>query len=136
MINKKQSKKKCAKSLNTTACKSPLRPIKKVVDFLDITLHLRTDIFKPYKKPNSNLTYIHKQSNHPPSIIKHLPKIINKRLSTNSKNAQKFKNRTHFETRCNTQDMELHNSCKSKKSLTNMTTDVMRIYFVSKCQNV
>ena len=63
---------------------------KKVVDFLDITLDLRTDIYKPYKKPNSNLTYIHKQSNHPPSIIKNLPKSINKRLSTNSKNAQIF----------------------------------------------
>ena len=50
-------------------------------DFLDITLDLRTAIYKPYKKPNSNLTYIHKQSNHPPSIIKNLPKSINKRLS-------------------------------------------------------
>ena len=63
---------------------------KKVVDFLDITLDLRTAIYKLYKKPNSNLTYIHKQSNHPPSIIKNLPKSINKRLSTNSKNAQIF----------------------------------------------
>ena len=64
--------------------------IEKVVDFLDITLDLRIEIYKPYKKPNSNLTYIHKQSNHPPSIIKNLPKNINKRLSTNSKNAQIF----------------------------------------------
>ena len=63
---------------------------KKVVDFLDITLDLRTEIYKPYKKPNSNLTYIRKQSNHPPSIIKNLPKSINKRLSTNSRNAQIF----------------------------------------------
>ena len=63
---------------------------KKVVDFFDITLDLRTAIYKPCKKPNSNLTYIHKQSNHPPSIIKKLPKSINKCLSTNSKNAQIF----------------------------------------------
>ena len=63
---------------------------KKVVDFLDITMDLRTAIYKPYKKPNSNLTYIHKQSNHPPSMIKDLPKSINKRLSTNSKNVQIF----------------------------------------------
>ena len=63
---------------------------KKFVDFLDITLDLRKEIYKPYKKPNSNLTYIHKQSNHPPSIIKNLPKSITKRLSTNSKNAQIF----------------------------------------------
>ena len=60
------------------------------VDFKDITLDLRTAIYKPYKKPIGNLTHIHKQSNHPPSIIKNLPKNINKRLSTNSKNAQVF----------------------------------------------
>ena len=53
-------------------------------------MDLRTAIYKPYEKPNSNLTYIHKQSNHPTSIIKNLPKSINKRLSTNSKNAQIF----------------------------------------------
>ena len=29
---------------------------KKVVDFLDIKLVLRTEIYKPYMKPNSNLT--------------------------------------------------------------------------------
>ena len=58
---------------------------KKVVDFLDITLNLRT-----YKKSNSDLTYIQKQSNHPLSIIENLPKSINKRLSTNSKNALIF----------------------------------------------
>ena len=63
---------------------------KKVVDFLDITLDLRTVIYEPYKKPNSNLTYILKQSNHPPSIIKNLPKSIIKRLSANSKKAQIF----------------------------------------------
>ena len=68
---------------------------KKVVNFLDITLDLRTAIYKPYKKPNSNLTYIHKQSNHPPSIIKNLPKTTNKRLSTNSKNAQIFNEACH-----------------------------------------
>ena len=63
---------------------------KKYVDFLDITLGLRTAIFKPYKKTNSNLTIIHKQSNHPPSIIKNIPKSINNCLSINSKNAQIF----------------------------------------------
>ena len=62
----------------------------KVVDFLDITLDVRTATYKPYKKPNSKIPYIHKQSNHPPSIIKNLPKSINKRLCTNSKNAQIF----------------------------------------------
>ena len=63
---------------------------KKVVDFLDTTLDLKTVTRTPYKEPKSNLTYNYKQSNHPPSIIKKLPKSRNKRLSTNSKNAQIF----------------------------------------------
>ena len=63
---------------------------KKVVDFLDITLDLRRAIYRPCTKPNSNLTYIHKQSNHPCSIFKSLPKSNHKRLSANSKNAQIF----------------------------------------------
>ena len=62
----------------------------KVVNLIDIRLDLRTAIYKTYKKPNSNLTYIHKQSSHPPSVIKDLRKSINKRLSTNSKHAQIF----------------------------------------------
>ena len=33
----------------------------KAVDFLDITLDLRTAIFKLYKKWNSNLTHIHEK---------------------------------------------------------------------------
>ena len=83
-------KKEMCKIFKRNSLQITIEANKKVVDFLDITLDLRTEIYKPYKKPNSNLTYIHKQSNHPPSIIKNLPKRINKRLSTNSKNAQIF----------------------------------------------
>ena len=60
---------------------------KKVTDFLDITLDLHTGSYKPYKKPNDTISYIHYQSNHPPSIIKNLPKGIEIRLSNNSANA-------------------------------------------------
>jgi len=49
-------------------------------DFLDITQNLCTNYW-PYKKPNSNLQYVHHQSNHPPTIIKQLPTMIEKRLS-------------------------------------------------------
>ena len=42
----------------------------KVVGFLNITLNLRTGNHKPYKKPNDCISYIHKESNHPPAIIK------------------------------------------------------------------
>ena len=63
---------------------------KKVTEFLDITLDLHIGSYKPYKKPNDTISYIHCQSNHPPSIIKNLPKGIETRLSTNPANADIF----------------------------------------------
>ena len=42
------------------------------------------------KKTNDTISYIHCQINHPPSIIKNLPKYIKIRLSTNSAKADIF----------------------------------------------
>ena len=83
-------KKEMCKIFKHNSLQITIEANKKVLDFLDITLNLRTAIYKPYKKSNSNLTYIQKQSNHPLSIIENLPKSLNKRLSTNSKNALIF----------------------------------------------
>ena len=80
-------KKEMCKIFKHNSLQITIEANKNVVDSLDITSDLKTAIYKPYKKPNSNFTYIQKQSNHPPSMIKKLPKSINKRLSTNSKNA-------------------------------------------------
>ena len=97
---------------------------KKAVDFLDLKLDLRTGIFKPYKKSNNKIAYIHKQSNHPPSIIKNPPKGINKRLSTNPNDAQTFKEAIPPEvlkkSRYNT-NLQF-NSAPTKKSNKNKTT--------------
>ena len=46
--------------------------------------------YKPYKEPNDALLYINKNSNHPPQIIKKLPKTVNDRLCRNSSNAEIF----------------------------------------------
>ena len=54
----------------------------KQVDFLDVTLDLQKENYKPFMKPNANPSYIHVNSNHPPTIIKQIPEIINKRLSS------------------------------------------------------
>ena len=59
---------------------------KKVVNFLDITLDLSRNIYKPYMKPNNPLLYVTKHSNHPPSILKNIPESVSKRLSELSKN--------------------------------------------------
>ena len=60
------------------------------VDFLDVTLDLSKSAFYPFKKPNNELQYINSQSNHPPNIIKQLPKMIEKRLSELSCNESEF----------------------------------------------
>ena len=65
---------------------------KKIVNFLDVTLDLNTGKYYPYKKPNSDPEYIHKKSNHPPNIIKDLPKMISQRISNLSYDEDIFNN--------------------------------------------
>ena len=55
-----------------------------VTDFLDVTFDLKSGTYYPYRKPNNELLYINKHSNHPPSIIKQIPSMISKRISENS----------------------------------------------------
>ena len=50
----------------------------KTVYFLDVRLDLIDNTYQPYRKPNSKTGYINKHSNHPPNILKELPKAINK----------------------------------------------------------
>lgn len=61
-----------------------------VVDFLDVTLNLENRKYSPYHKPNNTPLYIHTQSNHPPNIIKQLPKMIERRISDISCNSDEF----------------------------------------------
>ena len=44
-----------------------------VVNFLDVTFDLATGKYKSYRKHNDDPLYIHKYSNHPPSILRQLP---------------------------------------------------------------
>ena len=62
----------------------------KQADFLDITMDLKSGKYWPYRKPMSDLRYINLQSNHPPSVIKHIPVSIANRISTLSCNPQEF----------------------------------------------
>ena len=50
-------------------------------DFLDVTFNLHTGKYFPYRKPNNDPLYINIHSNHPSTIKKELPNMINKRLS-------------------------------------------------------
>ena len=62
----------------------------KIFNFLDVTFNLTNSKYKPYRKPNDNLMYIHISSNHPRQIIKHLPDSVEERLSNNSSKKQVF----------------------------------------------
>ena len=62
----------------------------KTVNYLDITLDLNTGTYKPYRKPNDEIVYIHAKSNHPANILKQLPISIETRLSNLSSNPEIF----------------------------------------------
>ena len=66
----------------------------KQVDYLDVNLDLSSGLFKPYKKENDCPIYIHKHSNHPPTIIKNIPESVNRRLCSISSNAAVFREET------------------------------------------
>ena len=50
-------------------------------DFLDVTLDLSSRRYWPYRKPNDHPLYTDIRLNHPPSIKRQLPSMIEKRLS-------------------------------------------------------
>ena len=59
-------------------------------DFLDITFNLATKKYFPFQKASKTPLYISVFCNHPPAIIKQLPKMINKRISDLSCNKEEF----------------------------------------------
>ena len=60
------------------------------VDFLDITMNLSTGEYEPYQKPDNEPIYVNKGSNHPPCIVRSLPRMIHKMVSDNSSNEKVF----------------------------------------------
>ena len=59
--------------------------------FLDVTLDLSNNSYKPFIKPNQNPSYINVNSNHPKNIIKQIPKAVNLRIGKLSANEKIFK---------------------------------------------
>ena len=62
----------------------------KIVNYLDVTFNLNDGTYKPYTKPNNEIKYIHKNSNHPPSVIRRIPLSIESMSSTLSFNEKMF----------------------------------------------
>ena len=59
-------------------------------DFLDVIMDLPTGKHRPYRKPNNTPLYINAKSNHPPTILKQLPSMIERRISDLSTNETEF----------------------------------------------
>ena len=62
----------------------------KIVDCLDVTFNLTDLSYRPFNKTNNEISYIHKQASHPPSIINQLPLSVERRLSKLSSNEKTF----------------------------------------------
>ena len=62
----------------------------KTVNFLDVTLDLAKNEFKPYRKPGDKPLYVNSQSNHPPQVLKNIPLGIERRLVQMSCNEEVF----------------------------------------------
>ena len=66
------------------------------VNFLDVTLNLTGDSYAPYRKPNDTPLYINVHSNHPPNVIKEIPKTVNKRLNQIASSKEDFEQAKHI----------------------------------------
>ena len=53
---------------------------------VNVGFNLNDGTYKPYTKPSNEINYIHKDSHHPPSVIRQTPLSIESRLSTLSFN--------------------------------------------------
>ena len=83
-------KKKIQKIFEKHGLKIDIRVNKNIADYLDITLDMKNGTYKPFTKLNHRPTYVHTQSNHPPSIIKNIPLSVNERLSRLSSSKEIF----------------------------------------------
>ena len=63
----------------------------KIVNFLDVTLDLSNNSYKPFIKTDQHPSYINVNSNHLKTIIKQVPKVVNLRIRKLSANEKIFK---------------------------------------------
>ena len=63
----------------------------KIFNYLDVTFNLTNATYRPFCKTSNEITYIHKKSNHPPSILRQIPLSIESRFSKHSSNEKIFK---------------------------------------------
>ncbi len=88
------TKKKICKIFEKNKLRITIEANKKDINFLDVNLNLNNGKHAPFIKPDNKPMYVHAKSNHPPSVLKSIPKGINKRLSEISSDEETFKKST------------------------------------------
>ena len=83
-------KKLLTQHFKTLGLRITIRTNLRVVDFLDLTMDLESGKHFPYRKPNDAPTYVHKLSNHPPSILRNIPDAISRRITDVSSDEHAF----------------------------------------------
>ena len=63
----------------------------KIVNFLDVTLDLSNNSYKPFIKTDQHPSYINVNSNHPKTVIKQVPEAVNLRIRKLSANEKIFR---------------------------------------------
>ena len=63
-----------------------------IANFLDVQFNLNNGTYQTYRKPDNTPVYINKKSNHPPVLLKQLPKSIVKQISDISSDENIFCN--------------------------------------------
>lgn len=85
-----KNKKEVSNVFKSNGLKITIDANKKIVHFLDVTFDLTDESYKPYMKPNNKLSYVHRQSSHPPALLKNISLNINKRLTNISSSKEVF----------------------------------------------
>ena len=68
----------------------------KIFNYLDVTFNLSNATYRPFYKPNNEITYIHNELDHPLSVLRQIPLSIESRLSKHSSNEKLFKESTQI----------------------------------------
>lgn len=83
-------KKDLIKHFKTLGLRITIQSNLRIVNFLDLTLDLNCGKHFPYRKPNDVPSYIHRRSNHPPTILRNIPAAISRRITDSSSDASAF----------------------------------------------
>ena len=88
--NSSSLQKKIIRAFKLLGFKIEISSNNKIVNFLDVTLDLSNNTYKPFIKIDQSSSYININSNHPKAINEQVPKAVNLRIRNLSANEKIF----------------------------------------------